>query len=143
VFLSLSWFSPVFLSQLMARQPATPWPTTSGSVFFGDLASVATLSRAVKYGRIRRLSRGLYSADLRADPAELVARNRWAIVARLVPDAVVSDRSAAQGGMPAAGVLTIVSTARKEDLDLPGLVISPRLGPGPLDDDSIGPAGCT
>lgn len=119
----------------MARHPATPWPTTPGSVFFGDVASVATLSRAVKDGRIRRLARGLYSADLRADPAELVARNRWAIVARLVPDALIADRSAAEGGMPTAGVLTVVSTERKEDLVLPGLVISPRLGPGPLDDD--------
>ena len=119
----------------MARQPAAPWPTTPGSVFFGDVASVATLSRAVKDGRIRRLARGLYSADLRAEPAELVARNRWAIVARLVPDALIADRSAAEGGMPVAGVLTVVTSQRKEDLALPGLVISPRVGPGPLEDD--------
>lgn len=119
----------------MARQLATPWPTTPGSVFFGDVASVATLSRAVKDGRIRRLARGLYSADLRSDPAELVARNRWAILARLVPDAVIADRSAAEGGMPIAGVLTVVSNERKEPLELPGLVIAPRPGPGPLADD--------
>lgn len=125
----------------MARQPATPWPTTPGSVFFGDVASVATLSRAVKDGRIRRLARGLYSADPRADPAELVARNRWAIVARLVPDALIADRSAAGGGMPVAGVLTVVSNERKEDLALPGLVISPRPGSGPLPDDLTWAAG--
>jgi hypothetical protein len=104
-------------------------------VFFGDVASVATLSRATKDGRIRRLARGLYSADLRADPAEVVARNRWAIVARLVPDALIADRSAAEGGMPTAGVLTVVSNERKEPLELPGLVVAPRPGPGPLDDD--------
>lgn len=119
----------------MARQPTTPWPTTPGSVFFGDVASVATLSRATKDGRIRRLAPGLYSGDLRSDPAELVARNRWAIVARLVPDALIADRSAAGGGMPAGGVLTVVSNERKEPLELPGLVIAPRPGPGPLDDD--------
>jgi hypothetical protein len=119
----------------MPRQPTTPWPTTPGSVFFGDVASVATLSRGVRDGRIRRLARGLYTADLRADPVELVARNRWAIVARLVPDALIADRSAAEGGMPAAGVLTVVSTQRKERVELPGLVIAPRTGPGPLADD--------
>ena len=119
----------------MARPPATPWPTAPGSVFFGDAASDATLSRATKDGRIRRLARGLYSADVRADAAELVARNRWAIVARLVPDALIADRSAAEGGMPSGGVLTIVSSERKEDLSLPGLVVAPRPGPGPLDDD--------
>ena len=119
----------------MARQPTTPWPTTPGSVFFSDAASDATLSRATKDGRIRRLVRGLYSADVRAEPAELVARNRWKIVARLVPDALIADRSAAEGGLRAGGVLTIVSNERKEDLVLPGLVIAPRTGPGPLDDD--------
>jgi hypothetical protein len=125
----------------MARQPATPWPTTPGSVFFGDVASAATLSRATKDGRIRRLAAGLYSADLRSDPAELIARNRWAVVARFVPDAVIADRSAAEGGMPAAGVLTVVSNERTEDVNLPGLIVAPRRGVGPLGDDNDWPEG--
>lgn len=125
----------------MARQPATPWPTTPGSVFFGDVASGATLSRATKDGRIRRLAPGLYSADLHSDPAELIARNRWSVVARFVPDAVIADRSAAEGGMPVGGVLTVVSNERTEDVNLPGLVVSPRPGPGPLDDDNSWPGG--
>ena len=125
----------------MPRQPATPWPTTPGSVFFSDAASGATLSRATKDGRIRRLARGLYSADLRADPAELIARNRWKVVARFVPDAVIADRSAAEGGMPAGGVLTVISSVRSEDVNLPGLIVAPRRGPGPLDDDNAWPQG--
>lgn len=125
----------------MARQPATPWPTTPGSVFFGDVASAATLSRATKDGRIRRLAAGLYSADLRSDPAELIARNRWAVVARFVPDAVIADRSAAEGGMPVAGVLTVVSNERTEDVNLPGLIVAPRRGAGPLGDDNDWPEG--
>ncbi len=119
----------------MPRRPSVPWPTTPGSVFFGDRASPATLSRAVAARRIRRLARGVFTADLGADPAELVARNRWAILARLVPDALIADRSAASGGVPNAGVLTVVSMRRKEELVLPGLVIAPRAGPGPLSDD--------
>ena len=125
----------------MARQPLTPWPTTPGSVFFGDVASDATLSRATKDGRIRRLVRGLYSADLRADPEELIARNRWRIVARFVPDAVIADRSAAEGGMPVGGLLTVVSNERTEDVTLPGLVVAPRPGLGPFDDDNTWPEG--
>jgi hypothetical protein len=104
-------------------------------VFFGDVTSAAKLTRATKDGRIRRLARGLYSADLRADPAELVARNRWTVLARLVPDALIADRSAAEGGMPTGGILTIVSSERREDVVLPGLVIAPRHGSGPLADD--------
>ena len=119
----------------MARRLTTPWPTTPGSVFFSDAASAATLSRAVKDGRIRRLARGLYSADLRSEPAELVARNRWKIIARFVPDALIADRSAAEGGLPADGVLTVVSNERREDLLLPGLVVAPRVGPAALEDE--------
>lgn len=125
----------------MARQPTTPWPTTPGSVFFSDAASDATLSRATKDGRIRRLARGLYSADLHAEPAELVARNRWKIIAQLVPDALIADRSAAEGGLPVGGVLTVISNRRKEDLVLPGLVLAPRTGAGPLHDDLEWPEG--
>ena len=99
------------------------------------------LSRATTAGRIRRLARGLYSADLRADPAELIARNRWKLVAHLVPDAVIADRSAAEGGMPAGGLLTVISNERKEDVTLPGLIVAPRPGPGPLDDDGNWPEG--
>ncbi len=125
----------------MTRHPVTPWPTTPGSVFFGDVASDATLSRATKDDRIRRLARGLYSADLRSDPAELIARNRWKVVARVVPDAVIADRSAAEGGMPAGGVLTVISNERTENVKLPGLIIAPRPGPRPLDDDNPWPEG--
>ncbi|MGI8806854.1 MAG: Fic family protein [Acidimicrobiales bacterium] len=104
-------------------------------MFFGDVTSAATLSRAVRAGRVRRLATGLFTGDLRADGAELVARNRWAIVARLVPDALIADRSAAEAGMPVVGVLTVVSNDRKEALFLPGLTVAPRRGPGPLADD--------
>jgi hypothetical protein len=110
-------------------------------VFFGDVASAAALSRATKADRIRRLARGVYTADLRSDPAELVARNRWAIIARLLPDALLADRSAAEGGVPSAGVLTVVSSERKEDIELPGLTVRPRAAPGPLADDLPWAAG--
>jgi hypothetical protein len=58
-----------------------------------------------------------------------------------VPDALVADRSAAEGGVPGAGVLTVVSNERTEDLTLPGLVVVPRPGPGPLADDLRWAAG--
>lgn len=106
---------------------------------FGDVASAATLSRATKDGRIRRLAAGLYSADLQSDPAELIARNRWAVVARFVPDAVIADRSAAEGGMPVAGVLTVVSNERTEDVNLPGLIVAPRHGAGRSATTETGP----
>lgn len=125
----------------MARASTAPWPTAPGSVFFGDAASGATLSRAVAEGRIRRLARGVFSADVHAAPPDLIARNRWAIVARLIPDALIADRSAAKGGMPSDGVLTVVSQQRRSDLELPGLTVAPRSGAPPLHDDPGWAAG--
>lgn len=119
----------------MARRPTSPWPTTAGSVFFTGAAAPATLSRAVDDGRIRRLAQGLYSADLAAGAEALVERNRWFIVSHFVPDALIVDRSAANDGLPQDGVLYVISNERVRDLELPGLIVSPRKGPGPLDDD--------
>jgi hypothetical protein len=65
----------------MARATSAPWPTASGSVFTGGTASAAVVSRAVADGRVRRLAPGLFTADLGADPIELVVRNRWSILA--------------------------------------------------------------
>jgi hypothetical protein len=90
-------------------------------VFFGDVTSAATLTRAVKDGRIRRLARGVFTADRRADPAELVARNRWTIVARLVPDALIADRSAAEGGCPPLACSPWCRTTARKISSSPGL----------------------
>jgi len=119
----------------MPRPPALPWPTTRGSVFFGDVAPDAVLSRAVAAGRIRRVARGAYSADMDADLTDLVIRNRWALVAHLLPEAMIVDRSAADGGSPETGVLTVASPIRRRDITLADLVISPREGHRPLADD--------
>ena len=120
---------------MMARKPTTPWPTEQGSVFFAGVATPATLSRAVAAGRIRRLATGLYTADLTSQPADLVDRNRWEILAHLVPDAIVADRSAASNGQPVDGVVFVVSSKRSREISLPGLTVSPRPGLLPLDDD--------
>lgn len=119
----------------MPRLPSDHWPTTPGRVFFADAASQPILSRAVTSGRICRLAAGVYSADLDADPAELVSRNRWEIIAHLIPDALIADRSAAGDGTPCDGALFVVSSQRTRPLRLPGLVVVPRPGSGPLTGD--------
>ena len=75
----------------MATQLVNSVADHAGWVFFSDATSGATLSRATEDGRVWRP----YSAELRAEPEELLARNRWTIVARLMPDAVIADRWAA------------------------------------------------
>jgi hypothetical protein len=102
-------------------------------VFFDDVASAPTLRRAIRAGRIRRLVTGMYSADLASPPEELVVRNRFAILGRLVPDAILVDRTAAAGGVVTDGSLFAASSVRHNPLTLPGLRIVFRKG-SPLDE---------
>ncbi len=88
----------------------------------------AALSRAVRDGRLRRVARGIYTDELGMSDEEVVRRHRWAIVAHLVPDAVIVDRSAAEGGAPAGGVLFVTSELRSRDVVLPGMVVAARKG---------------
>ena len=83
-------------------------------MFFDEVASRDALSRAVANGWIRRLAPRLYTADLLNDPAGIVAGNRWRILGRVLPGAVVADRSAAERGSTGEGVPLVVAegTAR-------------------------------
>ena len=90
------------------------------------------LSRAVREGRIRRLAPNIYTADLVSRPDEVVVENRWPILARVLPGAVVADRSAAEEGRVASGRLFVVSDLPRRSIRLPGLEIQVRPG-GPFE----------
>ena len=112
----------------MGPRPAIPWPTGVRTVFLDDVASRATLSRAVSDGRIRRIAPRLYSADLESTADEIVLANRWPILGRLLPGALVADRSAAEDGRVTGGRLFVVSDTARKSIRLPGLEI--RIRPG-------------
>lgn len=112
----------------MTRSKSTPWPTGRRTVFFDDVTSRSTLGRAVAAGRIRRLAPRLYSADLASDPADIVAANRWPILGRLLPGAIVVDRSAAHNGSPSDGCLFVAVERGRKPLQLPGLEVHVRSG---------------
>ena len=112
----------------MARRVSTPWPTEPRTVFFDDVASRDTLTRAVADGRIRRLAPRLYSADLVSDPAEIVVANRWLILGRLLPGALIVDRSAAQDGRVSGDCIFVASDSGRKSIQLPGMEV--RIRPG-------------
>jgi hypothetical protein len=93
-------------------------------------------SRAVDAGRVRRISRGIYTTNLTIPLEQLVRAHVWEILARLVPDALIVDRSA--GPILFEGdTLFIVSQVRIRDLELPGLRIAVRAGHIALADDPL------
>lgn len=105
-------------------------------VFRPDNAAAA--SRAARGGRLRRLARGLYTWNLDEDPARLL-RRRWIEVAGLYfPDAVLVDRSAVEPRPAPDGSVFLDAgpePAHPSPVSLPGLVLKPRSGPGPLPGD--------
>ena len=112
----------------MAPRPAIHWPTGPRTVFFDEVASRDTLGLAVRDGRIRRIAPRLYSADLESPADEIVLANRWRILGRLLPGALIADRSAAEDGRVAGGRLFVVSDSPRRTIGLPGLEI--RIRPG-------------
>lgn len=104
-----------------------------------DMAS-ATATRAIRDGRLRRVARGVVTDELDGTIEEVVERHLLELVGRLVPQAVITDRSAHAGGRPVTAgdglqILYVAHPDRSRDLALPGHLVSVRPGPGPVDGD--------
>jgi hypothetical protein len=111
------------------------WP----DLVFADEAPRASLSRAVAAGRLRRIGRGIYTSS--TESLEVVTRRRLPqILAHEFPGAVIVDRSA-RSGLPDVHGNLCVDHRRDRPLALPGVVIAPRPGPGPLPGDAPLPDG--
>jgi hypothetical protein len=115
---------------------ATAWP----EIVFSGEHDAAALSRAVSRGTIRRLGRGIYSGDLTTELDELVRHHLFEIVGHEFPGAVFVDRSATTAGRPADGAV-FVDHPRQRRVELPGVTIWPRHGPGALPGDMPMPEG--
>jgi hypothetical protein len=111
------------------------WP----DIVFAGEAKRSTLSQAVARGRLVRIATGIYTGKVNEDPAAVVRREWWKILVHALPGAVISDRSA-RSMSPTGGVLTVVHD-RRNALELPGLSIIPRKGPGALQWDTTLPDG--
>jgi hypothetical protein len=61
-------------------------------------------------------------------------------VGKLLPDAVITDRSAPTGG-PVDGMLYLAHAARARTIDLPGMTVLTRTGSGPIGGDIPLPGG--
>ena len=73
-------------------------------IVFGsaDTRISTRISRDVRAGRLRRIAPKLYTSNLGDAPASIVQRNLYAILGHHYPKAVISHRSALEGGLGAA-----------------------------------------
>ena len=102
--------------------------------FVSDKTITREVSRAVKAGRLRKLASRLYTRNLTDRPEVVVARNLWQIVAGFFPGALIADRTALENAPARDGSVCLV-TDRGRDIRLPGHVLRPRRGAGPLPPD--------
>lgn len=102
--------------------------------FVSNAAISGEVSRRVADGRLRKLASRLYTRNLEDSPADIVRRNLWDIVAGYFPGALIADRTAFELQPAADGSVCVVS-ARGADIVLPGVVLRPRRGAKPGEDD--------
>jgi hypothetical protein len=104
--------------------------------------SNATISRkvgnAVRSGGVRKLGPRLYTRSVE-EPLDNVARRNWQrIAAAYFPDAVVVDRTAFDAMPTKDGSVFLdigPGRVRREAVQVPGLTLRPRRGPGPVEGD--------
>lgn len=92
------------------------------------------VSRAVKAGKLRKIASRLYTRNLTDKPEAIIRRNLWNIVAGYFPGALIADRTALENAPAEDGSVCLVAE-RGNDVELPGLVLRPRRGKGPLPTD--------
>ena len=102
--------------------------------FVSHTAISRAVSRAVSAGRLRKLASRLYTSNLDDAPEDIVKRNLWGVVSGYFPGALVADRTAFEAAPASDGSLCLVSE-RGRTTELPGVVLRPRRGPGPIASD--------
>ncbi|MDQ3205849.1 MAG: Fic family protein [Pseudomonadota bacterium] len=113
---------------------AKNWLDTLPEVFLSTTAQSSAVSRAAANGLLRRIGPKLYTKNLIDPPEQIVRRHLWPLVATYVPGALVADRTALENVPASDGSIFVVSD-RVRDIELPGVTIRTRKGPGPLPED--------
>ncbi|MES2106475.1 MAG: Fic family protein [Pseudomonadota bacterium] len=100
-------------------------------VFSGgrDAASTRRITRLAEDGKLTKLYSGVYTSNLDSPQESIVQRNWAEIVGYLLPDAVLSYRSAAMG-KPENGVVYVTRGKTRRQIKLPGLRIEVIPGNG-------------
>lgn len=105
-------------------------------IFFAssDKSISKLLSKLIQEKKIIKLFPRVYTSNLSGDPATIVRRNIYQILGNLYPGAIVSHRSALEGGLIDNKVIFLTYKYTKK-IEIPGIIIRLQQGPGALSDD--------
>lgn len=92
------------------------------------------ISRRVKAGELRLLRPRVYTSNFKDESAQIVRRNLALILGQLYPDALISHRSALEGGT-LAGPDIYLSYLYTKKIAWPGFTVHLLAGPKPLESD--------
>lgn len=100
----------------------------------------ATASRKIRAGELARVARGIVTDEVSSSVEEVVSSHLYELVGRMMPGAVITDRSARAGSQiveadDGTKILYVAHPDRRRDLELPGHLVSVRSGPGPIEGD--------
>lgn len=108
------------------------WP----EIVFGSSDSTISqaIRRAVHAGKLRKIAPRIYTSNLKEPLATIVARNAYLILGELYPRAIISHRSALEGGISKGSIFLTYKYTKK--ISLPGLNIYLQAGPPPEPNDT-------
>lgn len=100
-----------------------------------DPAVSQAIRRAVKAGKLRKIAARIYTSNLVDEPADIIHRHRYYILGQLFPTAVISHRSALEGGFAKDNSIVLTYKYTK-NIQLPGMLIRLVKGEGALEGDT-------
>ncbi|MBX2944578.1 MAG: Fic family protein [Cyclobacteriaceae bacterium] len=92
------------------------------------------LTALLKQGLIKKIAPRLYTSSLKEEPALIIKRNWYRILAHLFPEALLSHRSALEFKPTSMGHIFLTYTYTT-NVSLPGLTIHLLKGPKPMEGD--------
>src|SRR5579872_498331 len=116
----------------MEKNSRKLWP----EIIFGssDSKQSQAIRRAVAKGILKKMAPRLYTSNLIDEPASIIKRNLYHILATYFPGAILSHRTALEGG-PVDGTIHLTYKYTKK-LNLPGLTIRLIKGSAALPGDN-------
>lgn len=92
------------------------------------------ISRALAKGKLRKLATRIYTSNLTDPPEIIVKRNSYFILGKLFPNAIISHRSALEGGISKDGII-FLSYKYNKFVELPGLTVRLLKSKGSIEND--------
>lgn len=103
-------------------------------IFVSTTDTSATVNKAVKAGRLRKIGTRLYTKNLDDAPEDIVRQNWHRLLKSYYPDALIADRTAFENRPAEDGSVFIISSKKRSTV-LPGITFKPRKGSPPLETD--------